>query len=101
MDQKKNGKEVSGWYAHQEMTAAQRASHMREVEGWYEKRHRLNYRTVPVEIPGKMMLALGRMAMEQQTSFSQFIETILEGYLREHKILWKTKGKTGRMPRRG
>ena len=101
MDQKKNGKEVSGWYAHQEMTAAQKASQMREVERWYETRYRLNYRTVPVEIPGKMMLALGRMAMEQKTSFSEFIETILESYLREHKIRWKTKGKSSRAPRGG
>jgi predicted DNA-binding ribbon-helix-helix protein len=85
MDQKPKGKEISGWYAHEEMTEAEKISQMREVERWYEKRHRLNYRTVPVEMPGKMMLTLGRMAAEQQISFSQFIEKILEGYLRGHK----------------
>ena len=85
MDQKVKSKEISGWYAHEEMTKAEKVSQMREIERWYEKRHRLNYRTVPVEIPGKMMLALGRMAMKQQISFSQFIEKILEDYLRRDK----------------
>jgi hypothetical protein len=91
MDQKVKEKEISGWYAHQEMTKAEEASQMRKVERWYEKRHRLNYRTVPVEIPGKMMLTLGRMAMKQQISFSQLIEKILESYLREHKGVGKAK----------
>ncbi len=51
---------------------------------------RLNYRTVPLEIPGKMMLALGRIAMDQGISFSEFIEGILEAYLRQKKVHWKS-----------
>ena len=38
-----------------------------------------------------MMLALGKMAMEQGVSFSEFIEAILEGYLRQKKVQWKKK----------
>jgi hypothetical protein len=49
-----------------------------------------NYRTVPLEIPGKMMLALGKIALDQGMSFAEFIEGILDGYLRQKKVNWKT-----------
>ena len=58
---------------------------MQATERWYEKRQRLNYRTVPLEIPGKMMLALGRMALDQGVSFSEFVEQVLDSYLRQKK----------------
>jgi len=84
-------KEVSGWYVRKELSPDERAAQMRDMERWYEKRHRLNYRTIPVEIPGKMILALGKLAMEQRVPFSEFIEGILEEYLRQKKVNWKTK----------
>jgi len=84
-------KEISGWYVQKGLSPDERAAQMRDVERWYEKRHRLNYRTVPVEIPGKMILALGKLAMERGVPFSEFIEGILEEYLRQKKVNWKTK----------
>jgi hypothetical protein len=83
-------KEVSGWYAQKEQTAEERAAQIRATEEWYEKRKRLNYRTVPLEIPGKMMLALGEIALRQGVSFSEFIEGVLDSYLKQKKINWKS-----------
>ena len=91
MDRKGKEKAVSGWYAHKEQTPEERAAEMRATERWYEKKHRLNYRTVPLEVPGKMMLALGKMAMDQGVSFSEFIERILDSYLRREKINRKSR----------
>jgi hypothetical protein len=89
MERKMKEKEISGWYAQKELTPEEKATQMRAVEAWYDKKHRLNYRTVPVEIPGKMMLALGRMAMERRVAFPEFIEGILEAYLRQKKVNWE------------
>ena len=91
MDRKPIKKEISGWYAQRELTPDEKAAQMEAVERWYEKRGRLNYRTAPLEIPGKMMLALGRIAMDQGVSFSEFIEGILEAYLRQKKVRWKSR----------
>ena len=91
MENKTVKKEISGWYVQEELTASEKAAQMKAVERWYEKRSRLNYRTVPVEIPGKMMLALARIAMDQGLSFSEFIEGILEAYLRQKKVRWKSR----------
>jgi hypothetical protein len=91
MEGKTMKKGISGWYVQEELTASEKAAQMQALERWYEKRHRLNYRTVPLEIPGKMMLALGRMAMDQGVSFSEFIEGILEAYLRQKKVQWKSR----------
>ncbi|MGA2955917.1 MAG: hypothetical protein ABSF48_09350 [Thermodesulfobacteriota bacterium] len=85
MARKGKEKEVSGWYACKEQTPEEKAAQMQATERWYEKRQRLNYRTVPLEIPGKMMLALGRMALDQGVSFSGFVERILDSYLRQKK----------------
>ncbi len=89
----KGTKEVSGWYAREELSPAEKEAKRQALEKWYEKKHRLNYRSAPLEIPGKMMLALGKMAMEQGVSFSEFIEAILEEYLRRKKVAWKSKVK--------
>ena len=78
-------KEISGWYAQKELTPEERAARMKEVERWYEKKHRLNYRTVPLEIPGKMMLALGKMALDRGVPFAEFIEGILADYLKKKR----------------
>ena len=91
MERKGKEKEVSGWYAHKEQTPEEEAAQMRATERWYEERHRLNYRTVPLEIPGKMMLALGKMALDQGVSFSEFIERILDSYLRRKKMNRKSR----------
>ena len=90
MDEKKEkGKGISGWYAQEELTPAEKEAKQRALEKWYEKKHRLNYRSVPLEITGKMMLALGEIALKRGISFSEFIEEILEGYLRQKKVHWK------------
>jgi hypothetical protein len=91
MENKAVKKEISGWYVQEELTAAEKAAQMQAIERWYEKRHRLNYRTVPLEIPGKMMLALGKMAMNQGVTFSEFIEGILNAYLRQKKVRRKSR----------
>jgi len=91
MEGKTREKEISGWYVQKEMTPEEEAAQRRKVERWYAKRHRLNYRTVPLEIPGKMMLVLGKMAMDRGVPFSEFIESILEAYLRQKKANWKSK----------
>ncbi len=90
MERKMKEKEVSGWYGKKELTPEQQEAQMKEIERWYGKKQKLNYRTVPLEIPGKMMMALGKMAMEQGVPFGDFIEGILEAYLRGKKINWKS-----------
>jgi len=91
MARKGKEKEVSGWYGHKEQTPEEKAAQRQAIERWYEKKHRLNYRTVPLEIPGKMMLALGKMALDEGVSFSEFVERILDSYLRREKINWKSQ----------
>ena len=91
MEGKRQEREVSGWYSREEETPEERAARMQAVEEWYEKKTRLNYRTVPLEIPGKMMMALGKMALDQGVSFSEFIEGVLDSYLRQKKIHWKSR----------
>ena len=91
MERQGKGKEVAGWYVQKEQTPEEIALQIRATDQWYEKKHRLNYRTGPLEIPGKMMLTLGKIAMDQGVSFSEFIEGILNSYLRHKKINWKSR----------
>jgi len=86
---KEKAKEISGWYVQKEQTPEEVAAQLRKTERWYEEKHLLNYRTVPLEIPGKMMLALGKMAQDQGVPFSEFIEGILDSFLRQKKVRWK------------
>ncbi len=79
-------KEISGWYGQRQMTPGERADEERRIDAWYDRAQRLNYRTAPVEIPGKMMLDLGREAREKGVSFSEFVEGILAEYLRSSKM---------------
>jgi hypothetical protein len=90
MERKGKEKEISGWYVRKEGTPEEKAAERKAVEDWYEKKHRLNYRTVPLEIPGKMMLALGKVALEKKMNFSEFVEEVLDHYLRGKKISWRT-----------
>jgi len=89
MEGKAKEKEVSGWYVQKTLTPEERAAQMRSVEEWYRKKHRLNYRAVPLEIPGKMMLALGRIARGKGVDLTELIEGILDSYLKRKKIDWK------------
>ena len=88
MTEKKKLKEISGWYVKERATAEER----QQVEDWYDSRWRLNYKTVPVEAPGKMVLALGKLAREKGMEgprFSNFIEGILDEYLQSRGINWR------------
>jgi len=91
MERKLQAKEISGWYSQKELTAEEKSAQIRKVDLWYEKKHRLNYRTVPLEIPGKMMLALGKIATDRGMVFSDFIEGILDEYLHRNKLNWRKK----------
>lgn len=84
---KKRG-EISGWYAKEKRSPEEQAARIAEVNAWYEKQYTMNYRTVPLEIPGKMLAALGRMALDQKMPFSEFIEGILDEYLKKKGISW-------------
>ncbi len=90
MDRKGKEKEISGWYVQEKLPPEEKAAQVKAVGDWYEKKHRLNYRTVPLEIPGKMMLALGKLSLEKGMNFSDLIEEILDGYLRGKRIPWRT-----------
>ena len=91
MERKEKEKEISGWYTQKQRSPEEMAAETRATEKWHEKKHILNYRSVPLEIPGKMMLALGKMALGKGMDFSQFIEEILDGYLRQKRINWKAR----------
>jgi len=91
MERRMKGEEISGWYTQKELTPEEWTAQMKSVECWYEKKHRLNYRSVPLEIPGKMMLALGKMAIDRGVEFSEFIEGILEDYLHRKKVNWRKR----------
>ena len=81
MENKRKRGDISGWYAKEKLSPEEEAARMAEVNGWYEKQHTMNYRTVPVELPGKMLAALGKMALEQKKQFSEFIEEVFDEYL--------------------
>jgi hypothetical protein len=88
-DQKKPA-EISGWYVRTKTTDEEK----RRVEDWYEKRVRLNYRTVPIEAPGKMILALGELARQKGMDgarFGDFIEGILDEYMQRQGINWRDR----------
>jgi hypothetical protein len=44
---------------------------------------------VPIEIPGKMLAAIGKMALEEKIQFSEFVERILDEYLMQKGIKWR------------
>lgn len=88
MKEKKKHSEISGWYVKERATAEER----QQVQDWYDSRWKLNYKTIPVEAPGKMVLALGRLAHEKGMEgprFSDFIEGILDEYLHMQGINWR------------
>ncbi len=89
MAQAKTKEKVSGWYAKETLSQEEREAKMAAIEEWYEKRHTMNYRTVPLELPGKMLAAIGKMSMDQDIQISDFIESILEDYLQNKGVKWR------------
>jgi hypothetical protein len=89
METKRKTKDISGWYAKERMSEAERLEKAARIEAWYENKVSLNYRTVPVEVPGRMLAALGSLAMDTGQGFSEFIEAILEDYLEKKGIQWQ------------
>jgi hypothetical protein len=89
MGKAKKKESISGWYAKEQLSQQERDAKMAAIEAWYEKRHTMNYRTVPLELPGKMLAALGKMGMDQGMQISEFIEGILGDYLKKKKVKWQ------------
>ncbi len=89
MSERKTTKGVSGWYARPELTAEEKAAEREAVEKWYEQRIKLNYRSLPVEVPGRMLLELGKLAQARGGTFNDFIEGILAEYLQKQGISWE------------
>ncbi len=88
MSTKKPG-EVSGWYSKPKLSEAERAEKIRQVDEWYRKRIDLNYRQIVLEVPGKMLLALGQMAQDKGIPFGEFVESIITEYLERSGIDWR------------
>jgi hypothetical protein len=89
MSQKSGRSKISGWYDTETPDGGKGAGGFIDLDTWYRKRHLLNYRTVPVEIPGRMLMALGRLAGKEGLEFSDFVERILAEFLNEHGIDWR------------
>jgi hypothetical protein len=89
MEKRKKRGDVSGWYVKEKLSPEENAARIADINNWYEKQHSMNYRTVPLEIPGKMLAALGKMALDQNIQFSEFIEGILDEYLTRTGTRWR------------
>ena len=90
MDRKGKEKEVSGWYAQKEQTAEETAAQMRATERWYEKKQQPQLPDGSPGDSGKDDAGPGEDGRRSRVSFSEFIEEILQRYLRQKKINWKT-----------
>jgi len=90
MSEKKKSEEVSGWYPRSIATPRELTEdEAKKVDEWFDRLIKGNYKRISAEIPGKMMLALGKMAKERDVSFTDFIEGILGEYLEKQGIDWK------------
>ena len=90
MSDKKKSEAVSGWYP--KSTAAGKTlaeDEAKRVDEWFDRLIKGNYKRLSSEIPGKMMLALGKMAQEKDVPFTDLIEGILAEYLEKQGIDWK------------
>lgn len=90
MSSKKNTEAVSGWYP-KSISAPGKLTEdeAKKVDEWFDRLINSNYKRLPAEIPGKMMLALGKIAREKGISFTDFIEEILREYLEKQGIDWQ------------
>ena len=89
METKRKAKDISGWYARERMSEAESLEKATRIEAWYGNKVSLNYRTVPVEVPGRMLAALGSLARDAGQGFSEFVEAILEDYLEKKGVRWQ------------
>ena len=90
MSEKKKSETISGWYPRS--IAAPRAlteEEAKKEDEWFDRLIKGNYKRLSAEIPGKMMLALGKMALEKGVPFTDLIEGILGEYLERQGIDWK------------
>jgi len=90
MSETKKVESLSGLYfksigAPQKLTDEQ----AKRVDEWFDRLIKGNYKRISAEIPGKMLLALGKMAKEKGIPFTDFIEGILAEYLERQGIDWK------------
>ena len=90
MSEKKKAEAISGWYpksigAPRELTEEE----AKKEDEWFDRLIKGNYKRLSAEIPGKMMLALGKMAIEKGMTFTDFVEGILAEYLDKQGVNWK------------
>ena len=90
MSEKKKSEAVSGWYS-KSTTSSKKLTEdeAKNIDEWFDRLIEGNYKRLPAEIPGKMMLALGKIAREKNTSFTDLIEEILRNYLKKEGIDWE------------
>jgi len=91
-EKKEKTEGISGWYpksiaAPRELTE----NEVRKIDEQFDRLIKDNYKRLSAEIPGKMMLALGKLALAKGVPFTDFIEGILGEYLEKQGIDW-TKG---------
>ncbi len=89
-EEKGKTERISGWYpksiaAPMELTEDE----AKKVDEHFDRLIKGNYKRLSAEIPGKMMLALGKMALEKGVPFTDFIEGILGEYLEKRRIDWQ------------
>lgn len=90
MDKKPKTEALSGWYTSSSGRARELTGEEKKKEDeWFSRLIEGNYRRLPVEVPGSMMLALGRLALKKGVPFSDFVEGILAEYLKERGIDWR------------
>ena len=89
MNEKKKTEAVSGWYSKSTAQRKLTEDEAKRVDEWFDRLIKGNYKRLPAEIPGKMMLALGKIALEKGVPFTDLIEEILREYLEKQGIDWK------------
>ena len=62
MNEKKKTEAVSGWYSKSTAQRKLTEDEAKRVDEWFNRLIKDNYKRLPAEIPGKMMLALGKIA---------------------------------------
>ncbi|MFC1995501.1 hypothetical protein ACFLVM_01305 [Chloroflexota bacterium] len=89
MSEKKKTGAISGWYSKSTTSNKLTDDEAKRVDEWFDRLIDGNYKRLPVEIPGKMMLTLGKMAKEKDIPFTDFVEGILAEYLGKQGIDWR------------
>jgi len=89
MSEKKKTEAVSGWYPKSTAQRKMTVDEAKRVDEWFDRLINGNYKRISAEIPGKMILALGKIALEKGTPFTELIEGILREYLEKQGIDWE------------